>query len=126
MAAPGPFAIRSKGNDLWERALQSLDQNTKAKVFPVQSDKRNVLEEILVAVNVNKEYCLKKRWRLTKNGLVLRDLFEKIAVWVNKFKEIGDITVGHDPTHAALPWAAVRVLLQVRVLLNPYDLLGRK
>jgi ankyrin repeat domain-containing protein 50 len=46
----------------------------------------------------------------------MRDVAEKVIVWINKFKEIGDIAVSSDPVHAALPWAGVRFLLQVRVV----------
>jgi hypothetical protein len=35
--------------------------------------------------------------------------------WVSKFKAVGDMAVQYDPAHAALPWAGVRVLLQVVV-----------
>jgi hypothetical protein len=44
---------------------------------------------------------------------VLRELFEKIIKWANYFKAIGDAAVQYDPTHASLPWASVRILLQV-------------
>lgn len=43
---------------------------------------------------------------------------EKIIVWVDKFKEIGDNVVAYDPAHAALPWAGVRFLLQVSSFLQ--------
>jgi len=45
--------------------------------------------------------------------VILRDLFGKMAKWVNKFKEVGDVAVQYDPVHAALPWTGVRFLLQV-------------
>ena len=35
---------------------------------------------------------------------------------MQKFKEIGDIAVQHDPVHASLPWADVRLLLEVRAV----------
>jgi hypothetical protein len=57
-----------------------------------------------------------KRWRYTrKTGetVILRDLFEKIIKWMNVFKEAGDMAAQYDPVHAALPWAGVRLLLQV-------------
>lgn len=53
-----------------------------------------------------KEQCLRRRWTIRKpNGgtLILRDVFEKIVVWVQKFKEVGDIVVQYDPVHASLP-----------------------
>ncbi|KAI0162220.1 hypothetical protein GGR57DRAFT_517591 [Xylariaceae sp. FL1272] len=38
-----------------------------------------------------------------------------ILIWLNKFKEIGDIIIQYDPTHAALPWAAVLFILQATI-----------
>lgn len=35
---------------------------------------------------------------------------------VNKFKDVGDVAASYDPVHAALPWAAVRFLLEVSFL----------
>lgn len=48
-----------------------------------------------------------------KSKVVLRDVFAKIAAWIEKFVEVGDIAVQYDPSHAALPWALVRFLLKV-------------
>lgn len=36
-----------------------------------------------------------------------------VAVWIQKFIEVGDIAIQYDPGHAALPWAAVRFVLMV-------------
>lgn len=61
---------------------------------------------------------LRKRWKYTKpNGdtIIVRDVLEKIVRWIEKFKDTGDIIVQYDPSHAALPWAAVRFLLQIAV-----------
>lgn len=75
-----------------------------------------ILKDLLEAVEQKQLICLEKRWKYRKrNGeiLILRDLLEKVVVWVNKFKEVGDVAVQYDSAHAALPWAAVRFLLQV-------------
>lgn len=58
---------------------------------------------------------MEKRWKIEINGktVYLRDVCDKIILWINKFKEIGDIVMQYDPGHAALPWAAFRLLLQV-------------
>lgn len=61
---------------------------------------------------------MRKGWKLNKlNGdvVIVRDVLEKIVGWIQRFKEAGDTIVQYDPTHAALPWAAVRVMLQVSV-----------
>ena len=81
-----------------------------------RSDKRAILSDVLNLVNVKKDQCIRSRWKYkNRNGedVVLRDLFEKMAKWVNKFKEVGDVAAQYDPAHAALPWAGVRFLLQV-------------
>lgn len=43
--------------------------------------------------------------------VVLRDVLRWIAVWIDKFKVVGNNAVNHDPVHAALQWAAVRFVL---------------
>ena len=45
--------------------------------------------------------------------MIVRDSLERVVKWVAKFKEVGDIAVQYDPSHASLPWAGVRLLLQV-------------
>lgn len=61
-----------------------------------------------------------KAWRFRFRGrdIILRDLATKVATWLNKFKEIGDIVIQIDPIHAALPWAAIRFLLLVSFVLQ--------
>ena len=85
---------------------------------------------MLEAVEKKKRLCLRKRWKYKKsNGevIILRDLLEKVMVWVNKFKEVVDVAIQYDPVHAALPWAAVRFLLQVKspvLMSSPADTRG--
>lgn len=80
---------------------------------------------MLKAAEDKKQEALRKRLKF-KNAhgevIIVRDLLEKIAGWVNKFKERGDTVVQYDPVHAALPWAAVRFLLQTVV--NDIELFG--
>jgi hypothetical protein len=52
---------------------------------------------------------------LQERNIILRDVAEKIVFWLDKFKEVGDVAVNFDPVHAALPWAGVRLLLQVLI-----------
>ncbi|KAK6605130.1 Vegetative incompatibility protein HET-E-1-like protein 7 [Botrytis cinerea] len=40
---------------------------------------------------------------------------EKVLRGLRKFKEVGDIIVNVDPLHAGLPWAAIRLLLEVTI-----------
>lgn len=43
----------------------------------------------------------------------LSDIYSNTISWLNKFKDIGDVATQYDPVHAALPWAATRLILQI-------------
>lgn len=79
-------------------------------------DKLGSLNKIMASVAEKKKLCMEKRWifRRGKQVIIIRDQLEKIVVWLEKFQAIGDVAVNFDPMHAALPWAGVRFLLQVR------------
>ena len=111
-----PFICRKLKN-LWDKAAKTLSRVDRQEIDFDRSDKRAILSDVLNLVNVKKDQCMRSRWKYkNKNGedIILRDLFEKMAKWVNKFKEVGDVAVQYDPGHATLPWAGVRFLLQMR------------
>lgn len=85
---------------------------------------QDLLQDVLDATLEKKEECKKKRWKVTIKGkqVILRDVLEKMAVWVNKFIAVGDALVQYDPVHAALPWAAIRFML--RVTINNVEIFG--
>lgn len=103
---------------LWDRAVGSLTDEDKQSIDFSRTDKSTILEDVLQAAESKKQLCLQKRWKYTKKTghvIILRDLCEKMIKWVQKFKEIGDVAVQYDPSHASLPWAAVRFFLQLSV-----------
>lgn len=102
--------------DLWAIAIGKVGDNNKAQLDIYCTEKIAVLDDILSLVKVKQNICLQKRWKFKKTSgesLVFRDLVDKIAIWVGKFVKVGDAAAQYDPTHAALPWAAVRFLLQI-------------
>lgn len=102
--------------DLWDKALKTLNQEDLQQIDFQMLDKRALLGEILRAVDDKKRLCQDRGWKLRKrNGdvVALRSVFEKMVDWVVKFKDFGDLATQYDPVHAALPWAAVRFFLQV-------------
>lgn len=104
-------------SDLWTAALCTLSAEDRKLVAFDGQHKLDVLSDLGHLVASAKDISIKKRWRFHRPGggqtVILRDLFGKIVVWIDRFKEIGDIVVQYDPVHAALPWAGVRFLLQV-------------
>ena len=55
----------------------------------------------------------RRRIKLPLREIDVREYFDKLVSWVQKFIAIGDTIVTYDPGHAALPWAALRFILQV-------------
>ncbi|QLI65362.1 uncharacterized protein G6M90_00g001560 [Metarhizium brunneum] len=76
-----------------------------------------ILQDVLAETLKKKEDCLRKRGKVKIQGreIVIRDVLNKLSACITKFISIGDIIVQYDPVHAALPWAAVRFVLQVAV-----------
>ncbi|KAJ5837197.1 hypothetical protein N7447_003223 [Penicillium robsamsonii] len=105
--------------NLWTLAFHSLPPATKEDLEKYQNEKAiETLDATLRAVRDKQLVCLQKRWTVkTKAGkrLIVRDILDKVAFWINRFKEVGDIAVQYDPSHASLPWAGVRVLLQASI-----------
>lgn len=106
---------RQTSNDLWQKALDSLDKELKTNLSFPQSFKHDVLKKALKSAEEKRDLCLRKRWTFERRGkvVILRDVVEKIIRWLEHFRAVGDAAVQYDPGHAALPWAGVRFLLSV-------------
>ncbi|KAJ4264299.1 hypothetical protein NW762_005495 [Fusarium torreyae] len=106
------------GKGIWLIALETLQPREKESFSTfINSDRHDVLGDILQAAQQKKTEALRKRWKFVWHGrtYIIRDYLEKIIAWVEKFKAVGDAAVQYDPAHAALPWACVRFFLQVAV-----------
>ncbi|CAD0011900.1 unnamed protein product, partial [Aureobasidium pullulans] len=81
-----------------------------------ESERRLILEDILRSVQVQNERCLNKRWKIKGIGgreIILRDLCGKLLSWVNQFLSVVDVIAQYDPVHSSLPWAGIRLFLQI-------------
>ncbi|KAE8397340.1 hypothetical protein BDV37DRAFT_265855 [Aspergillus pseudonomiae] len=108
----------ASGGDLWQKALDAVDTETKTSLAGIISDyKGNIITEILEEAEQKKKLCLKKRWKVEFPGktIILRDLLDKIIAWARQFTAIVDVAIQYDPTSASLPWADIRFLLHVAV-----------
>ena len=107
--------------DLWASALEDLTEIDRQQLnFYNSQDVLTILSDLQALTESAKEQCIKKRWRFSRPGrngetIVLRDIFAKMVVWIERFKQVGDTVVQYDPGHAALPWAGVRFILQVAI-----------
>ena len=68
-------------------------------------------------MNERQVYYQRTSWRFKDSkgeDVQVRKFFDSILTWVDKFIVVGDTVMQHDPGHAALPWAVVSMVLQVR------------
>ena len=100
---------------LWEKAVDHLCDEDKQHINTLNTDKREILEDVINIVEDKQKLSRIKQWKIKRGdeSVPLRDLFGNIIKCINKFKEVGDTLVQYDPAHAAIPWAAVRFVLQV-------------
>jgi ankyrin repeat protein len=111
-------ATTTKTLDLWARAVDSLDPQVIQRLHPAKTGVRDIVNTALRAAEAKREVSIKNRWRIkrrSKEDIIVRDVMEKIIHWIHRFKEVGDNAVQYDPGHAALPWAAVRFILQAAI-----------
>lgn len=67
------------------------------------------------AAKSKRQTCLDKRWSINIGGrdVVLREKADKVVHWLDRFKPVGDVVANVDPIHVGLPWAGIRLLLEV-------------
>jgi translation initiation factor RLI1 len=106
---------KSGAGNLWDRALADSPEKDRNTLMADETRSKLDIDELLDAVRVKREMCLRNQWEFKFRDRVinLRDQADKIISWLVKFKEVGDIAIQHDPSHAALPWAGIRFMLQV-------------
>ncbi|KAH8649711.1 hypothetical protein BGZ60DRAFT_569767 [Tricladium varicosporioides] len=113
-----PAVLRKSVDDLWALAADQLGEEDKRNIDFSRSEKLEPLADLHALTEKSKQECIKKRWTYTRKSgetVILRDVFDKVIKWIDVFKQIGDVVVQYDPMHAALPWAGVRLVLQLAV-----------
>jgi hypothetical protein len=113
------LSLLPKG-DMWQEALGMLSKETKQQIEEMgvgDPKSQSISDQINDLVNIAKtkqEECEKKFWRfhIGDHEIIIRDYAVKIVGWLQK---IGDIAVQFAPPQASLPWAAIKVVMQVRV-----------
>lgn len=76
--------------DTWAAAFDLLDDDDRSCISEANStnqSQRDLLDDVLLAVDIKKEECVQKQWRIKRGDrmIVLRDIFSKVAVWVQRF-----------------------------------------
>jgi hypothetical protein len=103
-------------SSLWELAAKELNKKDYDRIGPIDKNNVNIVNKVLESVQTKKDGCVTNQWSYTSKGkkIKIRDLCDKIIHWTTKFEEVGDFIVSMDVTgHAALPWAAVKFVIEV-------------
>lgn len=102
---------------LWEQAYDELSDSDKDDLQIDRNLAATNPYSVLKTITDKRDECLRKQWVLytDKKGdkVLVRDMFNKVSSWIDHFKHVGDAAIQFDPGHAAIPWAAVKMLLQV-------------
>jgi len=123
LSAPLPSANASNPSSivvmsLWDQARESVanskELSQEEKDFLKISNSASGFHDLLEIVQGKIKNC-GPSWTISFKGheLIVNDVTHKILDGLEKFKTIGDIVVNVDPLHAGLPWAGIRLLLQV-------------
>lgn len=108
---------QNPSSDLWDKALACLDAQDREQLRVEAGSGITDLEKVIKLVETKRNECVKKQWVLYTNSqgdnVYVRDVITRVSDWIVKFQAVGDAAVQYDPGHASLPWAAVRMLLQV-------------
>jgi hypothetical protein len=104
----------------WDEAFRQLDESDRATLLELNTLNRSGridAARLIESIKRKKSDCDKRKWTLFKRHdgteVKVQDVLEKVAHWVRRFERVGDIAVSFDPMHAALPWAGVKLLIEV-------------
>jgi len=105
-------SVESGGNNLWTNAYNKLPDELKQQLG---TDKLETLQSVLQAATQAKEAIMETRlkFRWGDKEVDVQETADRLIGWITKFKAVGDTAVQYDPIHTALPWAGVRFILLV-------------
>ncbi|KAF1994379.1 ankyrin [Amniculicola lignicola CBS 123094] len=113
--------ITSTPKHFWGDALQQLAPEDRSLLLKlVEQPPVNLyhtFEVLIQELEEKRKLCEAKRWTFSLGGhrYSIRKEAEKVVMWLDRFKQAGDVAVNADPVHAGLPWALFRILLQTAV-----------
>ncbi len=108
----------------WGRAVAELSVKDQKRFQVVGAEPKQLMQDIVSVLESQRDRCQRDRWKVRSfhgQELIVRDICAKFIACVKKFMGVVDIVVSFDPIHAALPWAAVRFVLQVGAKSSPSD-----
>jgi hypothetical protein len=116
---PISISFSNPGAHILEKALEKLTPQERdvlnIHISSSETAVGSVLNSALKEAKEKQKVCRGKSWscKVGKHEVRARDVAEKVVKWLERFKSVLDVAVSADPIHAALPWAVVRVVLEI-------------
>jgi hypothetical protein len=114
---PVPALRKTFSVDHWKYAILLLNdwEKEQLRIPSDGAESGSILADLQRLTAEKQKQVQDKAWKINFRGrrIALKDILAKIASCLKSFETIGDYIVSLDPGHAALPWAAIKVLLQV-------------
>jgi len=93
--------------DFLKDALKELTEKDRSVIQEhVAFDIGDTVKAAYDAAEKQKTICRDKRWPGN-------DKADKVLLWLDRFKSVGNVVANVDPVHVGLPWAGIRMLLEV-------------
>lgn len=113
------YATLSASERLLNEALQVLSESERTLILKYISTSSTdvvvALDQVIQVARIQQQQYQNKRWafKLGERTFTLQEEADKVFQWLNRFKAVGDIIANVDPVHVGLPWAGIRLLLEV-------------
>jgi hypothetical protein len=117
--SPQAHLSAQSGQSILDKALLALSTRERQLIEAQQSARPRELhatvEAAYAAACDRRQECDDKTWQWSIRGrtVVLRDEADKVLAWLDRFKSVGDVIANVDPVHVGLPWAGIRMMLEV-------------
>ena len=105
---------KARSQSLWDIAIRRLNPDERSALGASGSE-LDLLASLFSVAQNKLELCERHQWGFTFFGkqYSIRSIVENINIHLKNVREVVDTIVSWDPMHLALPWAALKFLLQV-------------
>jgi hypothetical protein len=106
-SAQGHAAASTLCEEILEKALNLLEEPERVIIegYISSDDNTSSLDHAFETAQAKRKVCENKRWVFTvgSHTLRLQDEADKVILWLDRFKQVGDVVVNADQIHAGLP-----------------------
>jgi hypothetical protein len=120
-SSPGAAYTRC-GSSILADALEALGPNDRQLISTLTLPANAIsvdaaFNDLHTCTKELQKRCAIKRWSWNYKGrrVYLFDQVDKVVQLLDKFKATGDVAANVDPVHIGLPWAGIRIILEVRI-----------